>query len=64
MAELTEADFNKLLDKQEIFREKARALLKKGSEFFNVITYATQKKDHVETRYEKVRELIAEMLND
>ena len=64
MAQLTETDFNKLLYKQEVFREKAYALLQEGSDLFNVITYATQKQDHVTTRYEKVHNLIAEMLND
>jgi hypothetical protein len=63
LVKLTENDFNRLLSKQVFFQDKAHALLKDG-EFFNAITYSTQKKDHVEKRYEKVNALIAEVLND
>lgn len=63
LAKLTDADFNRLLSTQTAFLDKAHALLKDG-EFFNAITYSTQKKDHVEKRYEKVNALIAEVLND
>jgi hypothetical protein len=63
MAKLTDTEFNRLMNKQTVFQEKARALLKDG-EFFNAITYSTQKKDHVERRYEKVNALINEVLND
>ena len=63
LAKLTEADFNRLLSMQAAFQEKSRSLLKDG-EFFNAITYSTQKKDHVEKRHEKVNALIAEVLND
>ena len=63
LAKLTDTEFNHLLNVQSVFQEKARALLKDG-EFFNVITYSTQKKHHVEKRYEKVQALIREMLND
>lgn len=63
LARLTNGEFNRLLIKQTNFLDKAHALLKDG-EFFNAITYSTQKKDHVEIRYQKVSALIAEMLND
>jgi hypothetical protein len=63
LARLTNGEFNRLLIKQINFLDKAHALLKDG-EFFNAITYSTQKKDHVEIRYQKVNALIAEMLND
>ncbi len=63
LVKLEELEFQNLLSKQDIFQEKARALLK-DSEFFTVITYSTQRKEHVETRYRKVERLIAEVLND
>lgn len=63
IAKLPQADFNRLLNKQEVFLKKAHSLLEDG-EFLNAITYSTQKKDHVETRYKKVTALIAEVLND
>ncbi len=63
LAKLTNTEFNRLLNEKNVLQEKARALLKDG-EFFNAITYSTQKKDHVEMRYEKVNTLIAEVLND
>lgn len=63
LAKLTDSEFNHLLEKQSIFQEKAKALLTDG-EFFNAITYSTQKKDHVERRYEKVNALIKEALSD
>ena len=63
LAKLGDSDFNNLLKKKETFQDKVRMLLK-DSEFFNAITYSTQKKDHVETRYKKVGNLIAEVLND
>lgn len=61
LAKLPESDFNSLLVKQDVFRYKAQELLKDG-EFFNAITYSTQKKDHVEKRYKKVNDLIEEVL--
>jgi hypothetical protein len=63
MAKLTNSEFALLLNKQIVFQQKARALLEDG-DFFNAITYSTQKKDHVERRYEKVNGLIREVLND
>ena len=63
LAKLSDADFNRILWKQTVFREKAYALLK-DSDFFNAITYSTQKRDHVEIRYEKVNSLIEGILND
>lgn len=63
MAKLAEADFNRLLDKKAVFREKQNLLLQ-DDEFLNAISYSTQKQDHVETRYRKVSSLIAEVLND
>lgn len=63
MAKLSQSKFDMLIGKESLFKKKAAALLN-DSEFFNAITYSTQKKDHVETRYAKVRNLIAEVLND
>ncbi len=63
LANVSDSEFSVLLKNQPVFEEKARALLK-DSEFFNAISYSTQKKDHVETRYRKVKNLISEVLND
>lgn len=61
LAKLSESDFNILLGKKDVFRGKAHALLN-DIEFFNAITYSTQKKDHAEKRYQKVNYLIEESL--
>ena len=63
LARIADADFNILLNKKEIVQNKAQALLE-DADFFNAITYSTQKKDHVEIRYNKVQNLITEVLND
>ncbi|MDF7351267.1 DUF262 domain-containing protein [Proteus mirabilis] len=63
LAKLTDTQFNYLLGKKYTFQEKALELLK-DADFFNAITYSTQKREHVEKRYEKVNMLIQEMLND
>jgi len=63
LAKQTDTEFDRLLSKQKLFVDKAHALLK-DSEFLKAITYSTQKKDHVEKRYEKVNALILEVLND
>ncbi len=63
LAKLTESDFESLMKKREIFEGKTRTLLK-DVQFERAITYSTQKKEHVEIRYEKVGNLVAEVLND
>jgi hypothetical protein len=63
LAKLTDTEFNCLVNQKIVFQEKVQALLK-DAEFFNSITYSTQKKEHVERRYQKVNALIEEVLND
>lgn len=63
LAKLSNSDFERLLDKRVRFQEMAHALLNE-TEFFYAITYSTQKKEHVERRYEKVTALIKEVLYD
>jgi hypothetical protein len=63
LAKMDDSIFKKLLNKQSVFLKKSSALLQ-DPEFFNAITYSTQKKDHVIMRYEKVNKLISEVLND
>jgi hypothetical protein len=63
LAKMDDSTFKKLLNKQAVFLKKSSALLQ-DPEFFNAITYSTQKKDHVIMRYEKVNNLISEVLND
>ncbi|MFA0125838.1 DUF262 domain-containing protein, partial [Vibrio sp. 10N.261.48.A2] len=63
LAKLTEIEFSLLASRQFEFQEKARALLE-DAEFINAISYSTQRKEHVEIRYEKVNALIRKVLND
>lgn len=63
MAKLTDDEYAKIESRKESFASLNQSLLK-DAEFLNAITYSTQKKDHVQTRYLKVKELIAEVLDD
>lgn len=63
LVKLTENEFGRLVYNQSEFQNKVQTLLK-DAEFINVISYSTQRKEHVEIRYEKVNALIKEMLND
>lgn len=63
LVKLTENEFNRLVYNQKKFQKKVQTLLE-DAEFINVISYSTQRKEHVEIRYEKVNALIKEMLND
>jgi len=63
IAKLSEDKFDRLMAKEALVKEKINVLLS-DSEFFRAITYSTQKKDHVQTRYAKVRNLISEVLHD
>jgi len=63
LGKLNETTINKLEKNGDAFKRKSRELLK-DTEFFSVITYATQKEDHVRIRYEKVSTLIGEMAHD
>ncbi|CCU73885.1 DUF262 domain-containing protein [Thalassolituus oleivorans] len=63
LAQISEEQFGILESKKDIFQEKSQRLLS-DSLFFNAITYSTQKKDHVEIRYDRVRKLIEDVLND
>jgi len=53
----------KLENKKEEFKQKYKELLK-DTEFFNAITYSTQKAENVKIRYEKINQLISEIVND
>ncbi len=63
LAKLSELDYSNLLGKKSTFEKKVSTLLTDG-EFFNAISFSTQKKDHVEIRYNKINSLISEVLND
>lgn len=63
MAKLSQEQFDRLMAKEPQVHEKINAL-QNDSEFFRAITYSTQKKDHVQTRYVKINKLIAEVLHD
>ncbi|MYB35114.1 MAG: DUF262 domain-containing protein [Gammaproteobacteria bacterium] len=63
MAKLSDDQYVKARNKKQLFSDKNQSLLA-DREFIDAITYSTQIKAHVEIRYFKVRELIAEVLND
>ena len=63
LARLSCLEFKDLLNKKADVQSRASNLLK-DIEFFNSITYSTQKRDHVEMRYEKVKNLISGVLGD
>ncbi len=63
MAKLSNDEYAKAKNKKEVFLANNRLLLA-DREFIDAITYSTQIKGHVETRYLKVQELIARVLND
>lgn len=63
MARLEESEFIFLFSKKLEFRNMLSALLR-DSDFFNAITYSTQKKDHVAIRYNEIEKLIKTVLND
>lgn len=62
LARLSDSKYSSLLSKKNVFNEKVLNLLS-DTEFYNSITYSTQKKEHVEIRYNKVSNLISEVLN-
>ncbi|MCY4149725.1 MAG: DUF262 domain-containing protein [Gammaproteobacteria bacterium] len=63
MARLSDDEYMKARNKREMFSDRSRLLLN-DREFTDAITYSTQIKDHVETRYRKVQTLIEEVLGD
>lgn len=63
LAKLDESQLAILEKNKTLFREKAKLLLQ-DRDFFNAITYSTQKEEHVRNRYRKVEQLIAEVIND
>ena len=63
LAQIGDEEYKVLESKKDIFRERTQRLLKEPA-FFNAITYSTQKKDHVEIRYDRVRKLIEDVLGD
>ena len=63
LAKIKKSDFTILLNKKNKLRQELSILLE-NTEFFNSITYSTQKKNHVIIRYDKIKNLIKMVLND
>ncbi|MFQ6576511.1 DUF262 domain-containing protein [Pseudomonas sp. UM16] len=63
LAKIKKSDFTILLNKKNKLRQELSSLLE-NTEFFNSITYSTQKKIHVIIRYNKIKNLIKMVLND
>lgn len=64
MAKLSDEEFQKLRVNKINLNELNARLLLEDADYCKSITYSTQRKEHVETRYKKVRNLMAEVLND
>jgi len=62
LAKLEDDEVKRIEKNIELFREKIRAL-SEDAEFSNAITYATQKGDHVKIRYERIENLINEVIH-
>ena len=61
LARCSPEEFATLKSKKDIVQAKNRELLK-DTEFFNAITYSTQKVENVKTRHECVRKLLEQVL--
>ncbi|WP_404360209.1 DUF262 domain-containing protein [Methylotuvimicrobium sp. KM1] len=64
LAKLSDEKFQSLLSNRNQLNDMNTRLLLEDADYYKSITYSTQKKDHVETRYKKVSNLISEVLND
>jgi len=62
LAKLNDEEVKHIEDNKELFRKKIKAL-SDDAEFLNAITYATQKGDHVKIRYERIENLINEVIH-
>jgi len=63
LAKINEEQFDKLKNNKSKFTKKVGELLKNDG-FIQAISYSTQKRDHVELRYDKVDKLVSEVSND
>ncbi len=64
LAELVDKDpakVQRLLEDKEQVVEKLQILFESDGDFFRSITFATQKRDHVRIRYDRVRKIIQEV---
>ena len=63
LAKLNDADADLLVTRKEQVIEKQNELLDPDRDFFRSISLATQKRDHVKIRYERINALIQEVLD-
>lgn len=62
-AKLDSTELSKLRDQRELVVEKLNRLVRDDSLFRDSISYATQKRDNVKTRFSRVKTLISEVIN-
>ncbi len=63
LAKLSEMDAEKLINGKEQVVNKLNMLLENDNEFLNSVSFATQKRDHVRIRYDRVGKIIQEITN-
>ncbi len=57
-------EFDKLESKKDAVLSRNRQLLKKDTDFYNAITYSTQRVDNVRIRHDRVRKLLEQVLSE
>ncbi|MTI13073.1 DUF262 domain-containing protein [Sansalvadorimonas verongulae] len=57
-------EFAKLESSKGVVKARNRELLKKDTEFFNAITYSTQKVENVRIRHDRVKKLLDQVLRE
>ncbi|MCP4137422.1 MAG: DUF262 domain-containing protein [bacterium] len=63
VAKLEPPEQKRLIDKRQLVIDQFSALIK-NDEFFNSISFSTQKHDHVSIRYREIKKIINEVLHD
>lgn len=63
LADIDEETMNVIVGKREVLIEKHCRLLSESADYFNSITYSTQKREHYRIRNETVKKLIEEVVS-
>ena len=64
LSKVSAEDMEKLQDRKESIVQKHLDLMATDNDYFNSITFSTQKKDHYRTRKSKIETLLQEVLHD
>jgi len=63
LAKVSDANAMLLVERKDMLNEKMQALVNTDNEFFQAISMATQKRDNVRIRYDRIQKIIQEVLN-